>query len=105
MANFLIHRQARGLPFLNNYDNKSPIFSPSGIIAPTMLKPHEIQARLERILPTVQKPGRYTGGELNQIVKDWDSVETTVAMVQEREHILTMVHTTVFHMQAYLKIF
>ena len=81
MANFLIHWQARGLHYLNNYDNKSPIFSPSGIIAPTMLKPHEIQTRLERILPTVQKPGRYTGGELNQIVKDWDSVETTVAMV------------------------
>jgi len=46
-----------------------------------MLKPDEIQARLERILPTVQKPGRYTGGELNQVVKDWDSVDTTVAMV------------------------
>ncbi|HBX69851.1 MAG TPA: B12-binding domain-containing radical SAM protein, partial [Chloroflexi bacterium] len=46
-----------------------------------MLKPHQIQARLERILPTVQKPGRYTGGELNQVVKDWDSVETTVALV------------------------
>jgi radical SAM family uncharacterized protein len=46
-----------------------------------MLKPNEIQARLERILPTVQKPGRYTGGELNQVVKNWDSVDTTVAMV------------------------
>ena len=46
-----------------------------------MLKPHEIQARLERLLPTVQKPGRYTGGELNQVVKDWDSVDATVAMV------------------------
>jgi len=46
-----------------------------------MLKPDEIQARLEHILPTVQKPGRYTGGELNQVVKDWDSVDTTVAMV------------------------
>ena len=46
-----------------------------------MLNHNEIQARLERILPTVQKPGRYTGGELNQVVKDWDSVDTTVAMV------------------------
>jgi len=46
-----------------------------------MLKPNDIQARLERILPTVQKPGRYTGGELNQVVKNWDSVDTTVAMV------------------------
>ena len=25
---------------------------------------------LERILPTVQKPARYVGGEYNQIVKD-----------------------------------
>jgi len=41
----------------------------------------EIQARLERILPTVQKPGRYTGGELNQVVKDWASVETHLAFV------------------------
>lgn len=30
-----------------------------------------IERRLERILPRVQKPGRYTGGELNQVVKDW----------------------------------
>ena len=35
-----------------------------------MLKPNEIQTRLERLLPTVQKPGRYTGGEPGQIVKD-----------------------------------
>ena len=27
--------------------------------------------RLERVLPTVQKPGRYVGGEYNSIVKDW----------------------------------
>jgi radical SAM family uncharacterized protein len=46
-----------------------------------MLKPEQIQLRLERILPKVQKPGRYTGGELNQVVKDWNSVDTTVAMV------------------------
>ena len=46
-----------------------------------VLKPPEIQARLERILPTVRKPGRYTGGELNQIVKDWSQVQTKVALV------------------------
>jgi radical SAM family uncharacterized protein len=37
--------------------------------------------KLERILPQVQKPGRYTGGELNQIVKDWESVATRVALI------------------------
>ncbi|MGE5224118.1 MAG: TIGR03960 family B12-binding radical SAM protein [Omnitrophica WOR_2 bacterium] len=43
--------------------------------------PEEIQSRLERILPTVQKPGRYTGGELNQVVKDWENIQTHVALV------------------------
>ena len=35
--------------------------------------------RLERILPRVQKPARYTGGEYNQIIKDRDEVELRVA--------------------------
>ena len=41
----------------------------------------EIKNKLERILPRVQKPGRYTGGELNQVVKDWESVDTHMALV------------------------
>jgi radical SAM family uncharacterized protein len=40
-----------------------------------------IQAELEQVLPTVQKPGRYTGGELNQVVKDWDGVKAHVALI------------------------
>jgi len=43
--------------------------------------PQEIDAHLDEILPTVQKPGRYTGGELNQVVKDWRSVKTRFALV------------------------
>jgi len=39
-----------------------------------VLSPSEIESRLERILLRVQKPGRYVGGELNQIVKEWNSV-------------------------------
>ncbi len=35
---------------------------------------------LERILPRVTKPGRYTGGEYNQIKKEWDSVDFKVAL-------------------------
>ncbi len=35
--------------------------------------------RLERILPRVQKPARYTGGEYNQILKDRDAVELRLA--------------------------
>ena len=35
--------------------------------------------RLERILPRVQKPARYTGGEYNQIIKDKEKVDLRVA--------------------------
>ncbi len=42
--------------------------------------PQEIQAQLEHILPRVQRPGRYTGGELNAISKDWDGIETKIAL-------------------------
>ncbi|MEW6650081.1 MAG: B12-binding domain-containing radical SAM protein, partial [Chloroflexota bacterium] len=39
-----------------------------------------ISDRLERILLTVEKPGRYVGGELNQTVKDWSATETRVVL-------------------------
>ena len=42
---------------------------------------YDIRKQLRRILPRVQKPGRYVGGELNQVVKDWQSVETHFALV------------------------
>lgn len=45
------------------------------------LTPDQINQKLERILPTVQKPARYIGGELNQVVKDWDSIQTRVALL------------------------
>ena len=38
-----------------------------------------MQVSLERILPIVQKPGRYTGGEYNQIKKDPNTVRTRIA--------------------------
>jgi hypothetical protein len=40
-----------------------------------------LQQQVERLLPTVVKPGRYVGGELNQTVKPWASVQTHVALV------------------------
>jgi len=46
-----------------------------------VLTPTDIKLKLERILPTVQKPARYFGGEFNQVVKNWDSIETHVALV------------------------
>jgi len=46
-----------------------------------MLTPEQIEAKLDRILLKVQKPGRYVGGELNITIKDWDTVKTKVALV------------------------
>ncbi len=45
-----------------------------------MYSPQEIQERLEQILLTVQKTGRYVGGEYNQVIKEWDAVSTHVAL-------------------------
>ncbi|MBN1811408.1 MAG: TIGR03960 family B12-binding radical SAM protein, partial [Anaerolineae bacterium] len=36
--------------------------------------------KLERILPTVRKPGRYVGGEYNSVVKDWDAASVRVCL-------------------------
>jgi radical SAM family uncharacterized protein len=43
--------------------------------------PTEIRKQLRRILPRVQKPGRYAGGELNQVVKDWTAIQTHFALI------------------------
>lgn len=40
----------------------------------------QLLSTLEKILPTVQVPGRYTGGEYNQIVKDWNSIDIHVVL-------------------------
>lgn len=37
--------------------------------------------QLERILPLVEKPGRYVGGEYNSVVKNWEYVSTKIALV------------------------
>ncbi|MEW6568882.1 MAG: TIGR03960 family B12-binding radical SAM protein, partial [Chloroflexota bacterium] len=44
------------------------------------MRSEQIEVALERILPTVQKPGRYTGGELNQVVKDWSQASVRVLL-------------------------
>ncbi len=46
-----------------------------------MLTSTQIEARLDEILLKVQKPGRYVGGELNIVLKDWDQIQTKVALV------------------------
>ena len=35
---------------------------------------------LERILPTVRKPARYTGGEWNSVAKDWTTCRVRWAL-------------------------
>ncbi len=42
--------------------------------------PADISGFLERTLLRVQKPARYTGGELNCVVKDWDAVQQRIAL-------------------------
>src|SRR5687768_10772973 len=59
--------------FLSNVINSVIIFF--------MLTPEQIESRLDKILLRVQKPGRYVGGELNSVQKDWDSIQTKVALV------------------------
>jgi len=78
--------QSRAIRFNNMVVNRravgSPIFYSEvlGIIR-AMLTPEQIEAKLDRILLKVQKPGRYVGGELNITLKDWDRIKTKVAFV------------------------
>jgi radical SAM family uncharacterized protein len=46
-----------------------------------VITPVEIEAFLDRALFKVQKPARYTGGEINQVVKEWDRVQTHLALI------------------------
>jgi radical SAM family uncharacterized protein len=41
----------------------------------------EINIKLLNILPRVQKPGRYVGGEYNQVIKEWEKFKTRVALI------------------------
>ena len=36
-----------------------------------------LKNKIEAVLPLVQKPARYTGGELNSVVKNKENVELT----------------------------
>ena len=40
----------------------------------------DINQQLNKILPLVEKPGRYTGGEFNQIVKNWESTDLKIVL-------------------------
>lgn len=42
--------------------------------------PEHIEQTLEQVLLSIQKPGRYVGGEFNSVRKDWDQVTLRAAM-------------------------
>ena len=50
--------------------------------------------RLERILPSVQKPARYTGGEYNEIIKDKSAVKLRMAFWKASLYVLPMLMTS-----------
>src|SRR5262245_38897963 len=56
------------------------MFTPLGLTS-LRLTPNQIESKLDRMLLRVQKPGRYVGGELNSVKKDWDTIHTRVAFV------------------------
>jgi radical SAM family uncharacterized protein/radical SAM-linked protein len=56
------------------------------------LTPKEIRAALERVLPSVQKPGRYLGLERNRVLKDWGSVAVRLLLAFPDEYGIGMSH-------------
>ncbi len=46
-----------------------------------MHTPDTLSRALDRVLPFVQKPARYTGGEYNSVVKTWDVTPYRLALV------------------------
>ncbi len=45
------------------------------------ITPQAISRGLDRVLLSVQKPARYTGGEFNSVVKDWEATPHRLALV------------------------
>ena len=48
--------------------------------------------RLEKLLPTVPKPARYVGGELNSVMKDSDAVDLRFAFCFPDSYEIGMSH-------------
>jgi len=41
----------------------------------------QLNKKITRILPKVEMPGRYTGGEFNQVVKNWEDIDVRVCLL------------------------
>ena len=50
------------------------------MLLPLTMTNEIIESHLERVLPLVEKPGRYAGGEYNQVVKEWANIDFKVAL-------------------------
>ncbi|MCY4072357.1 MAG: hypothetical protein OXG60_13755, partial [Chloroflexi bacterium] len=50
------------------------------MVSASFMHRRRIESQLERHLLSVEKPGRYVGGEYNSVVKDWDGVDIKVAL-------------------------
>ena len=46
-----------------------------------MMDPVQIKTQLHQILPALKNPGRYTGGEFNQVLKDWPSIKIKTVLL------------------------
>lgn len=46
-----------------------------------MKQDRTLEIKLEQILPLVEKPGRYVGGEYNSIQKNWDQIDTKIGLI------------------------
>jgi radical SAM family uncharacterized protein len=56
------------------------------------LRAHEIRLQLDRILPTVARPGRYLGLERNLVRKEWDAVDVRLLLAFPDEYGIGMSH-------------
>ena len=50
------------------------------MVSASFMDPQRIASQLERHLLSVEKPGRYVGGEYNSVVKDWERANIKVAL-------------------------
>ena len=56
------------------------------------MEPETIRQALERVLPHVERPGRYLGLERNQVVKPWESVAVRLLLAFPDEYGIGMSH-------------
>jgi radical SAM family uncharacterized protein/radical SAM-linked protein len=56
------------------------------------MESRSLREEIERILPGVQRPGRYLGLERNRVLKDWDAVDVRLLLAFPDEYGIGMSH-------------